>query len=148
MRTTVLENKREYFRLDLKPPLCASMRIVLIDGQPKKTGSTSVCIEDIGAGGLRFISHLKFPESRRIILEFDSRICGQYYKFWGSVVRAEKKEEGIWEYAIAFYVDEPTRSKYITLFNQLAVKLYKFKQWGSCDICPKEEPMECLRSRC
>ncbi|WP_273222643.1 PilZ domain-containing protein [Geosporobacter ferrireducens] len=147
MEMRALNDKREYFRIRLNHPLCATMTIVLVDGQPMKTGSTNVCIKDIGPGGLRFMSHLKLPESKKVILEFDARICGQDYQFWGSVIRTHKKEAGVWEYGVEFYIDEATRSKYVYLFNQLAIKLYKYKQWHSCSICTKDEPAVCLRSR-
>lgn len=147
MEVQALNNKREYFRIKLNQPLCAAMTIVLVDGQPMETGSTNVCIEDIGPGGLLFVSHLKLPESKRIILEFDTRICGQDRQFWGSVTRANQKSEGIWEYGLEFYIDEATRSQYTYLFNQLAIKLYKHNQWNNCSICTEDEQAICLQTR-
>ncbi|MEW9124684.1 MAG: PilZ domain-containing protein [Thermotaleaceae bacterium] len=147
METQRSNKHRQYFRITLAQPLCGTMTIALIGDRAIQTGNTDVCIEDIGPGGLRFLSHLKLPTSNNIILEFCSKICGQEYALWGSVVRAVEREKNIWEYGVEFHLDEITQARYVTLFHQLAVKVYKYKQWHDCRFCSKENRVQCLKEK-
>ncbi|WP_231504329.1 hypothetical protein [Brevibacillus borstelensis] len=59
--------RRDYFRLQLVPPLCSRMTIVMLKGKTMKVGSADVLIEDIGGGGLRFLSDLKLPVNDQLV---------------------------------------------------------------------------------
>lgn len=142
-----MDNHRKYFRVALRPPLCGTMTIALIGDRAIQTGDAKVCIEDIGPGGLKFLSHLKLSRNNNVLLEFRTQICGQEYPFWGSVVRVIEREAHIWEYGVEFHIDEVTRAKFVTLFHQLTLKVYKYKQWQDCSICSKDSRIQCLREK-
>ncbi|MDH4619272.1 PilZ domain-containing protein [Brevibacillus sp. AY1] len=115
-------HQREYFRLVLEHPLCADMTIVLIKRKMMEIGSTKVLIEDLGAGGLRFLSHLKMPASDQLVLQFETEICSQPLKMYGHVVRTVPWEEDFFEYAVRFTMDESQHLEINRLVNQLALR--------------------------
>jgi hypothetical protein len=43
------------------------MTIVMLKGKTMKVGSADVLIEDIGGGGLRFLSDLKLPVNDQLV---------------------------------------------------------------------------------
>lgn len=51
-----MKNKRGFYRLESKRPFCANMEIIWIRNNAIQTGNAQVCIDDIAAGGLRFVS--------------------------------------------------------------------------------------------
>ncbi|WP_400164308.1 PilZ domain-containing protein [Brevibacillus sp. TJ4] len=122
MNGITVGHKREFFRLNLDPPLCADMTIVLVKGKTLETGSTRVLIEDLGAGGLRFLSHLKMPASDQLVLQFDTELCGKKISMYGHVVRSIPWENEFYEYAVRFTMDESQHLEINRLVNQIAIR--------------------------
>lgn len=60
-------NRRKYFRVECATPICSEVTIVRINNQAVNTGATKVCVEDIGPGGLKFISKLDCLNSRVMV---------------------------------------------------------------------------------
>jgi len=121
--TVVTEGQqREYFRLKLEHALCAEMTIVLVKGKTMEIGSATVLIEDIGAGGLRFLSHLKMPANDQLVLQFETEMCGQPLKMYGHVVRTTSWEQDYYEYAVRFTMDETQHLEINRLVNRLAIR--------------------------
>lgn len=116
-------HKREYFRLKLDPPLCANMTIVLIKGKTMEIGSTSVLIEDLAGGGLRFLSHLKMPANDQLVLQFETLIGEEKIKMYGHIVRTNSWEESFYEYAVRFTMEEAQHTEINRLVNRLAIRL-------------------------
>ena len=115
-------HKREYFRLKLEHPLCAFMTIVLVKGKTMEIGSAKVLIEDIGAGGLRFLSHLKMPASDQLVLQFETELCGSTLTMYGHVVRTSPWEQDFYEYAGRFTMEEAQHLEINQLVNRLAIR--------------------------
>ena len=115
-------HQREYFRLRLEQPLRAEMTIVLVKGKTMEIGSTTVLIEDIGAGGLRFISHLKMPASDQLVLQFETELCSQPLTMYGHVVRSVPWENDFYEYAVRFTMEESQHLEINQLVNRLAIR--------------------------
>lgn len=139
------KNKRNYFRIYFKTPLCASMTIALINNKPINTGKTRVCIEDISASGLRFISNVKMPISEGIILDFVTHIFNDVTQFSGYIVRRNEIENNIWEYGVQFLAVEKTSSEYLEILNKLNIKLKKKYNIDDCSFCEKKSKRECLK---
>jgi len=129
MSDATLKKQRQFFRLKLDPPLCADMTIVLIRGKSLETGSTTVLIEDLSAGGLRFLSHLKMPASDQLVLQFDTELAGQKLSMYGHLVRCVPWEEIFYEYAVRFTMDESEHQKINQLVNLMAIR-YRTKRIG------------------
>jgi len=121
-------HKREYFRLQLEPPLCADMTIVLIKGKTMEVGSAKVLIEDLGAGGLRFLSHLKMPANDQLVLQFDTFIQEEPLKMYGHIVRTAAWEEQFYEYAVRFTMEEAQHLGVNRLVNRLAIRFRHQKE--------------------
>ncbi|GED60919.1 PilZ domain-containing protein [Brevibacillus formosus] len=115
-------HQREFFRLRLEYALCADMTIVLVKGKTMEIGSTQVLIEDIGAGGLRFLSHLKMPANDQLVLQFATELCGQALKMYGHVVRTIPWETDYYEYAVRFTMEEEQHLEINRLVNRLAIR--------------------------
>lgn len=115
-------HRREYFRLRLEPPLCADMTIVLIKGKTMEIGSAKVLIEDLGAGGLRFLSHLKMPANDQLVLQFETVLQEEPLKMYGHIVRTRPWEEQFYEYAVRFTMDEAQHLEINRLVNRQAIR--------------------------
>src|SRR3954451_17273629 len=80
------ENRRNFFRIDLKTPLPADMTIAMFNGKKVNLGSTKVEIFDIGPGGLRVKTDIKLPIRKDLILKFSMTILEQQLGLSGTVV--------------------------------------------------------------
>ncbi|MED1793031.1 PilZ domain-containing protein [Brevibacillus nitrificans] len=121
-------HQREYFRLKLVQPLCAEMTIVLIKGKMMEIGSAHVLIEDIGAGGLLFLSHLKMPANDQLVLQFATELCGEPITMYGHIVRTGSWEESFYEYAVRFTMEEAQHLEINRLVNRLAIRYRNQKE--------------------
>ncbi|MGI6187378.1 MAG: PilZ domain-containing protein [Brevibacillus sp.] len=123
MDRLVTMHQREYFRLKLAPPLCADMTIVMIKGKTLEVGSTSVLIEDISGGGLRFLTHLKLPVHDQLVLQFETNVFSQSLKMYGHIVRSAQWDVGINEYAVKLTMEEAMHREINRVVNRLAIRL-------------------------
>lgn len=114
--------------MKLDPPLRSRMTIVMIKGKTLEVGSAEVLIEDIGGGGLRFLSDLKLPVNDQLVLQFETEVYSQQLKTYGHVVRSSPWSETIYEYAVKFTMDESAHAEVNRLVNSLAIR---FRQRGS-----------------
>ena len=121
----VMEDRRKFFRIHLDVPLSASMTLIRIHGRNVELGRTEVLIEDIGLGGLRFLSDIRLAVHRDIILEFETEILGDTIKMYGSVVWMRELKSEIYQYGLEFSMDESERSVLARLLNKLAILLEK-----------------------
>ena len=115
------KNRRNYFRIDFKFPLKGTVRLIEMHGKNVESGKTNILIENIGLGGLRFLSNLKFPMHREIVLEFETRILDEHVKLNGYVVWNREVKTGIYQYGIEFIINENERP--VKLLNKLALTL-------------------------
>jgi hypothetical protein len=99
------------------------MTIVTINGKSLEIGSAEVLIEDIGPGGLRFLSILSLPVHSQVVLQFETELFSQTVKMHGYIVRHTKLLEGINEYGVKFTMDEERHAELARLINRLAIRL-------------------------
>nr|WP_295972963.1 PilZ domain-containing protein [uncultured Bacillus sp.] len=124
------EERRRYFRVDLPFPLLASMTLIKIQEKNVDLGQTEVLVENLGFGGLRFLSDIKLVIHPEIILEIQTEILGQTVQMYGNVVWMKRVKSGIYQYGLEFSMDESERP--IQLFNQLAILLRKSSLVSDC----------------
>jgi hypothetical protein len=117
------EQQRQYFRLKLDPPLSADMTIVTINGKHLELGSAEVLIDDIGPGGLRFLTTLSLPVHSQVVLQFQTELFSQTVKMHGYIVRHSNLLEGINEYGVKLTMDEEKHAELARLINRLAIRL-------------------------
>lgn len=118
-----IENQRKYFRVPLQYGLSSDMTIIQIKDRIVELGKTEVLIEDIGLGGLRFLSVVKLPVNRDIIIEFMTEILGRKLTFQGVVVWFLEMDQQIYQYGIEFLIEEQEQSALTRLLNELALHL-------------------------
>ncbi|RDW21354.1 diguanylate cyclase [Oceanobacillus arenosus] len=118
------QEQRAYFRLDLQYPLEALMTISELNGKKVQLGYTKVLFENLGPGGLRFLSNIKLPVSSDILIKFQTTLTDEDLTFYGTIVH-ESELDGLNRYGVEFIMDEQERGNLITKFNQLQVQLKK-----------------------
>ena len=57
--------RRSFFRMNLQNPLSTYMTLVSINDKKVEIGKTEVLMEDIGPGGIRFLSNIQLPVKER-----------------------------------------------------------------------------------
>jgi diguanylate cyclase (GGDEF)-like protein/PAS domain S-box-containing protein len=120
-----IEDRRKFFRIHLDFPLSASMTLVRIHGKNVELGRTEVLIEDIGPGGLRFLSDIRLSVHRDILLEFETEIQGDRIKLYGTVVWMREVKLGIYQYGLEFIINEGERSILARILKGLALLFRK-----------------------
>ncbi|MFD2370258.1 PilZ domain-containing protein [Brevibacillus sp. GCM10020057] len=121
-------HRREYFRLRLDPPLFADMTIVLIKGKSLEVGSAKVLIEDIGGGGLRFLSHLKMPANDQLVLQFETLLQDEPLKMYGHILRTAIWGEKFYEYAVRFTMEEAQHLEINRIVNRYVIRSRQNRQ--------------------
>lgn len=129
-----LQNRRRYFRVHLFYPFLGQMTINNIKGKAIKLAKTEVHIEDIGLGGLCFLSHIRLAIISDIILEFSLQIMGQAIDVCGHVVWSQEIDDGVYQYGIEFIMDEKVRDRLAKLLMDLELQLRKSPIVPKCDI--------------
>lgn len=121
-KESMLEDRRNYFRIILPFPLSSRMSIAAIGGKSVEIGSSEVLIEDLGPGGLRFLSSLNLPVRPDIVCNFEVVIMGKMYSLNGKISWKEETNE-LYRYGIQFYIEEVERDKLIGDLNHFSLLL-------------------------
>lgn len=117
------EERRKLFRVKFHHSLEADMTIKEIQKKKINIGNTKVLIKNIGAGGLCFISNIRLPLDKGIILQFITELIGKEVKIHGSLVWTEEIDHNLYEYGVEFIIDENERTDLITTLNQVEIKM-------------------------
>ncbi|WP_162297894.1 EAL domain-containing protein [Halalkalibacillus sediminis] len=115
--------RRKYFRVNLPYPLRAEMTILSINQKKVTLGETETLIQDIGLGGLKFISHLQLMPEAEILYEFKTTLLENPLTLHGKVVWRGERAQEIFEYGVEFSIDEYERDHLATILNKLSTKL-------------------------
>ncbi|MCA0756277.1 EAL domain-containing protein [Paenibacillus sp. N4] len=126
-------NHRQYFRVPFPYGLSSGMTIVQIGSKRLELGRTEVLIEDIGLGGLRFLSVVKLPVNPEILIEFETTLLGRTVAFKGIVVwKQELPGDHLFQYGFKFMIDEAGQAALSRLLNALT---FAFKKSPLPDGC-------------
>lgn len=101
------------------------MTLTRILGRNVELGKAEVLIEDIGLGGLRFLSDIRLTVHQDIVLEFEAEILGNTVKLQGAVVWMNEISYGIYQYGIEFLFHDNVQSDLTQIINRLAIALRK-----------------------
>lgn len=119
------KENRKFFRVPLHFPLSGSMTLTRINGRTVDVGKTVILIEDIGIGGLRFLTDLKLTVNPNIIFELETYLFGKTIKLLGSIVWMNEIKPDVYQYGLEFVLDDSERSDITPILNKLAIKLRK-----------------------
>lgn len=133
------QEKRQFFRLTLANPLSSDLTIIRVKENAIETGSANVLIEDISAGGLRFVSSIRLPVTPQVILEFETTILNQTVKLPGYIVWKKSSETGLQEYGVQFTIDDEAFPLVTQMLHQLEVRLRRSPLSPSCRFATPEE---------
>lgn len=122
-RSEIIENQRKYYRINLTHPLSADMTIARYKGMEVALGNTEVLLEDIGLGGVRFISNIELAVIKDIILKFETEILGELVTFLGTIVWKKEIDDGVYEYGLEFIIDESDRDELAMVLNMFSTKI-------------------------
>ncbi|MGO0063656.1 PilZ domain-containing protein [Brevibacillus fluminis] len=142
-----MQNKRGFYRLEPKRPFCANMEIIRIRKNVIQTGNAQVCIDDIAAGGLRFVSDLRMIVEEEIVLQFELTMLNQQLKLQGNIVRKVELPDGLFEYGVKFAMDETTIAKLSYQVNQLDLLFRRNPLPAHCYFCSQEEKRGCFKEK-
>lgn len=116
--------RRKYFRIEFPYPLEAMMTISELNGKKVQLGNTKVLVENLGPGGLRFLSTIKLPVGSDMTLKFQTTIEDEELIVYGKIIHESEFKE-LNRYGVEFHIDEEGREHLIKSFNQLQLQLRK-----------------------
>lgn len=119
---TPIKNRRNGFRVEPPHPLLGLMAIVQYKGKPVKMGKTEVIIENIGVGGLCFLSHVSLPVNPEMIMRFRTSICGEELAVNGIIVWSEEAGKHF-RYGVKFQLSEAEQPNLIRILNYFAIQI-------------------------
>ncbi|MCM3630136.1 PAS domain S-box protein [Paenibacillus glycanilyticus] len=142
---TALVNRRQYFRVSPPYPLSALMTVIEINGKSIELGKTEIVIEDLGAGGLRFLSSIQLAVHPGILLEIETRILHQTIQLYGKVVWLKELDSGIYQYGVEFQISERERTSLTRVLHELSIQLRRDPLVPGCHFI-KEDRVHYLRT--
>lgn len=127
------DNRRKYYRHQFATDLCGELAMIKVSEQKVSSKTAYICIRDIGAGGLRFESHLKFPIRSDVIYEITTLLLGKKTVFKGYLSRINEKTNGFYEYGLQL-VDN-NDEVLAPLINEISMKSRKTLRNTGCSLC-------------
>ncbi|WP_413375635.1 EAL domain-containing protein [Alkalihalobacillus sp. 1P02AB] len=119
------KNRRKFFRIILPFPLSSQMTIIKIKDKDIKLGYSEVVIEDIGLGGICFLSHLCLAVNEEIIYQFETEVLGEHIRASGCIVWRQEVERNTYRYGVEFNRDTKESEQLFQLLNRLALQMKK-----------------------
>lgn len=117
--------RRNFFRLDFHQFLKADLTILKIKDKKMNLGNTKILIENIGPGGICFISNIKFPIEREFTLQFSTFLLDKKIKAHGSPVWTEEIADNLYRYGVQFLIDENEREELMKTLYEIQIKIKK-----------------------
>lgn len=139
------ENRRAYFRVHLPHPISALMTVIEINGRSIELGKTEIVIENVGAGGLRFLSSIQLAVHPGILLEIEAQLLYKTFKLYGKVVWLKELEPGIYQYGLEFQMSDHERKPLTRVLHALSAQLMKNPIVPGCRFI-KEDSIQYLRA--
>jgi hypothetical protein len=133
----------QYHLVFLRKNLCAKMKIVKVNGVLVESREGIVCVDAIGGGGLKIITHLKLPVGPQVEYEFEFTLATRRLVLPALLIRKEEYKNGLIEYDACFLCDEGTRTFIIGVANRLEVRRQYDQALRDCSLCFKSSRYEC-----
>jgi diguanylate cyclase (GGDEF)-like protein/PAS domain S-box-containing protein len=119
----VFKGLRKYARVEFPYPLEAKMTILELNRKPVQMGSTKILIEDMSAGGVKFVSKMKLPVRKDIILLIETKLLGEFLAFTGTIVNKDEISDALTNYGFQFIIEEEPRAKLAEMLGILQKQL-------------------------
>ncbi|MCA1029567.1 EAL domain-containing protein [Bacillus timonensis] len=119
------ENRRKFFRLELPKPVSSTMTVAKIKNQSVEMGKTNILIENMSAGGIRFLSNIRLPVREDILLKFYAEIMGQNLNVKGHIVWKLEQESGLYQYGVELDISEDEKEELVKTILKLELEINK-----------------------
>lgn len=129
----LIEDKRQFFRIDFKYPLKSEMTVLKIGEKPVLVGSTDVLIEEITSGGIRFLSKIKLSERNGVLIGFETELLGKIVQVSGYIIWVRELNLQIKQYGLKLEISEKSREELAVLLDQLQLKLLQNPLLKNCN---------------
>lgn len=117
------KNRRKFFRFAFTFPVAAKLQITEVNQRKVDIGSAKILIEDIGLGGIRFLTPLKLPVVSSFKLNFTFKLMGKMFTIEGALVYRDKEREDLYAYGATFKnITEGERDALAERINRMTVK--------------------------
>lgn len=117
------QDRRRYYRIYFRNLLEADLTIKEIKGRNVDVGNSKVLISNISAVGLCFISNLRLPAERQIILQFFTQLDNTIIKINGYIVWSKEADNDLFEYGVEFIIGEKERTDLLNLLDKIKIKM-------------------------
>jgi FOG: EAL domain len=107
----LVDERRNYFRLFFNRYVRADLAILQIKDKQMGVGNTKVLIQDIGPGGLCFISNIQFPIEQGFTLQFETSLLNNKIKVYGNPMHMKKFNNHLYQYGVKFSINEDERDE-------------------------------------
>ncbi|GAA3404397.1 hypothetical protein ACFFNY_26705 [Paenibacillus hodogayensis] len=132
-------NKRKFHRLMLAEPLYGTLKIVGLNEKKLDSKLAHMFILDLGAGGVRIHSVHSFPVTPDLLLEFGFTLFHTDHRYLGTITRKSSHSDKVFEYGIAFSLDETERQRLLQSIHLLSIRLRQGAELSSCSFCNDEQ---------
>lgn len=133
-------DRRQYFRIPIEVGMLGQLSLYELGGKRVKTGNTEIVIENIGPGGLRFLSTLRFPVKVDFRVKWTIKFDDQYYTYIGRIVWLREQKKGVIRYGAIFEMEDHERAHLIQLLNSFAIHLRRSSSYqGGYDLLQKDK---------
>lgn len=129
LATTIVDDKRKYFRIEFDKYLKAKKTIIELHGKKVEIGYTDVLIKNIGPGGICILSNIKIPISKAILYHIVFHLMDQEITLRGKPVRMIRLNGNLVEYGIELVISETERDKLTYILNMVTVKMQHNKAY-------------------
>ncbi len=117
--------RRKAFRISFRRYLEADLTITEMKGRKLDIGSTKVLVKDIGPGGLRFASDIRFPKDRGMVFKFTTELMGEEITVLGRIVWVNAFEDGLFEYGVEFSMSENLVTALVKVLNKVQSEMLR-----------------------
>ena len=135
---STIQDRRNFYRIDLLFPLRSNMTLISFKGKQVTLGKTEVLIEDIGPGGLKFLSTIQLPIHPDIIYQFETIIMNQHITLNGHIVWKNEVKD-IFQYGVQFLMDENERVRLLKILNHFSLQLKNNPFVPDCSFIEEEK---------
>lgn len=116
-----VKERRQYSRFTFKYPIPAKVYVTKIGDKKVSVGYAKGLIENISAGGIRFISQLRLPVKSQLNFKFEFEIIKEKFYLDGALVYKNEEKDNILAYGVRFEISDEERKRIENVINQLTV---------------------------
>lgn len=119
--TKPLEERRKYVRFKFPYHLPMKVYVTKIGSKKVHVGHATGLIEDIGLGGIRFISNIRLPVISELNFKFEFEIMGEKFNLIGSLVYKNDEKHDIFSYGVKFQMSDDETERLAKIINQMTL---------------------------